>query len=375
MRHSNGEDELNSYRCTRKKCTCIRVPKNEGEKALILARKLEVVDDSLEIQRDERSIYIPLLSQLTKDELDQFYDIFTKKVPNCDFLTWNFTKRKRRKMTVTKLLEDELSPSLLMRLPRAADVVGDIAIVKIPQELDSHKSLIGEAILRTKPSLRTVLVQESTVRGDYRLREFSIIAGVPKTETIHREYGCRYYVDIEKAYFSPRLSYEHHRVASLIGDGETIVDMFTGIGPFSIQIAKAHENVSIHAIDMNPFAYELLKRNIELNKVGAKVDPILGDAREIIRNELINVADRVIMNLPKKSFEFIDAACKALKTSGGVVHFYSFTTTSIDLNTLKKRFIKSVKQAGRLVDEILLSRIVRETAPYETQTVLDVEIQ
>jgi tRNA (guanine37-N1)-methyltransferase len=220
-----------------------------------------------------------------------------------------------------------------------------------------------------------VLAQESAVGGTYRLREFTIIAGEPRTETIHKEYGCRYYVDIEKVYFSPRLSYEHHRVTSLVDEGETIVDMFAGVGPFSIQIAKAHENVRIHAIDMNPSAYELLKRNIKLNKVDAKVDPILGDVREIISGELVNVANRVIMNLPKKSFEFIDVACKALKTSGGIVHFYNFATASINLDTLETRFIESVKRIGRHVEKVLLSRTVRETAPYESQIVLDVKIQ
>jgi tRNA (guanine37-N1)-methyltransferase len=366
---------LNLHGPSGKQSICIKVPKHKGEKALVLAHRLEVADDKLEIQRDEGSIYLPLTSQLTKEELNRTRTIFAEKVADSEFLTRNFVERKKRKITAAELLEDELSPSLLMRLPHAADIVGDIAIVKIPPELDTHKGLIGEAILRTKPTLRTVLAQESTVNGTYRLREFSIIAGEPRTETIHTEYGCRYYVDVEKVYFSPRLSYEHHRVASLVDEGETIVDMFTGVGSFSIQIAKAHENVRIYAIDMNPCAYELLKRNITLNKVDAKVNPILGDAREIISSELLNVANRVIMNLPKNSFEFIDVACQALKTSGGTVHFYSFATASINLDTLKTRFTESVKRTGRHVEKVLLSRTVRETAPYESQIVLDGEVQ
>jgi tRNA (guanine37-N1)-methyltransferase len=212
------------------------------------------------------------------------------------------------------------------------------------------------------------------VGGTYRLREFTVIAGEPRTETVHKEYGCQYYVDVAKAFFSPRLSFEHHRVASLVDNGETVVDLFAGVGPFSIQIAKNHQNVNIYAVDVNPDAVEYLKKNIRTNRVTGRVHPILGDARQVVESKLIGVADRAIMNLPEKAIQFVDVACRAIKPSGGTVHFYSFINKPDSLESLKVRLADAVKKSGKTVEKTLFSRIVRETAPYEWQAVLDVRI-
>ncbi|MEM3760367.1 MAG: class I SAM-dependent methyltransferase family protein, partial [Candidatus Bathyarchaeia archaeon] len=279
-----------------------------------------------------------------------------------------------RRVAFTELLENKLPPHLLASLPRAIDFVGDIAIIEIPPELEAHKALIGEAILKAHKKVQTVLAKAGAVSGTYRLREFSVIAGKSKTETIHKEYGCQFYVDISKAYFSPRLSYEHNRVASLVKDNETVIDMFSGVGPFAILIAKTHENVKVYAIDINPYAIEFLQKNIRLNRVEGKIHPILGDAKEVVEEKLSGIADRVIMNLPEKAIEFVDVACKAIKPTGGIIHFYTFVSGSDSLENLKLKLIGTVENCGRKVDEILFSRFVRATAPYEWQAVLDAKI-
>jgi tRNA (guanine37-N1)-methyltransferase len=353
-----------------KKAVCIKVPKIHGEKAIVLANKLEIVKKELEIQRNKTFIYIPLVRRPLKSELK----IFTKQVPDSEVLTHMFQGRKKRVRTFVELLENRLAPHLLATLPRAIDFVGDIAIIEIPQELDAHKSMIGEAILETHKNVRTVLAKASSIGGTYRLRKFSVIAGEPKTETIHKEYNCQYYVDLAKAYFSPRLSYEHCRVASLVKENETVVDLFAGVGPFAIQIAKTHENVEVYAVDVNPDAVEFLKRNVRLNRVEGKVYPILGDAKKVVQERLAGVADRVIMNLPEKAIEFVDAACKALKPEGGIVHFYSFVSVSDSLENVKLRFTEAVEKSGRKAEKIFFSRLVRATAPYECQVVLDAKI-
>jgi len=353
-----------------KESLCVKVPKIHGEKTIILANKLEIVKKELEIQRNKNFLYIPLIRQLSANELK----ILKEQVLDCEFLTYTFLERKKRVKTFAELLEDRLSPHLLASLPRSIDLVGDIAIIEILPELDAYKRIIGEAILETHKNVRTVLAKAGAISGTYRLREFSVIAGEPKTETIHKEHGCQYYVDLAKAYFSSRLSYEHKRVASLIEEGETVIDMFAGVGSFAIQIAKAHENVKVYAIDVNPDAVEFLKRNIRLNRVEGKVHPILGDAKKVVEERLAGVADRVIMNLPEKAIEFVDAACKALKPEGGIVHFYSFISASVSLENVKLRFIKAVEKCGRKVEKIFFSRLVRATAPYEWQVVLDAKI-
>ena len=353
-----------------KEFTCIKVPKIQGEKAIKLANKLKIVNRELEIQRDKDFIYIPLIHQPQENKLETL----KKQVRDSEMSTYVFPERKKKATTFVELLEDKLPPHLLASLPRAVDFVGDIAIIEISPELNAYKNVIGEAALKSHKNVRTVLAKAGAVSGTYRLREFSIIAGEPQTETVHKEYSCKYYVDLSKAYFSPRLSYEHNRVASLVKEDETVIDLFAGVGPFAVLIAKTHENVKIYAIDVNPHAVEFLNKNIRLNRVEDKVYPILGDGRQIVKQRLSGVADRVVMNLPERAIEFVDAACEAIKPTGGIVHFYSFVDASNALEEVKLLFVDAVEKSGRSVERVLFSRFVRTTAPYEWQTVLDAKI-
>jgi tRNA (guanine37-N1)-methyltransferase len=273
------------------------------------------------------------------------------------------------------MLENKLPPHLIASLPRAIDFVGQIAVVEIPPELERRKEMIGEAIIKVHKQVHTVLAKSGAVEGVYRLRAFEVIAGVRETETIHKEYGCAYHVDLAKAYFSPRLSHEHDRVASKVKEGETIIDMFAGVGPFSVLIAKRHEDVRVYAIDVNPDAIALLKRNLKENWVEQKVTPILGDADQILEESLSGVADRVIMNLPERAIEYVDSACEALKREGGTAHYYDFTNTPNPLETAQVRLIEAVEKTDRSIQKILFARKVRAIAPYSWQVVVDAQIK
>lgn len=351
--------------------TCIKVPKTQGEKTIALASKLRIINKNLEIQSDEESVYLPIANRPSEDLLETLEN----QISDLEITTRVFPERNKPKPSLIELLKDKLPPHLLASLPRAIDFVGDIAIIEVPPELEAHKDVIGEAILTMNQNVQTVLAKAGTVTGTYRLREFKVIAGKPKTETVHNEYGCKYYVDLAKAYFSPRLAHEHNRVASLVKEGETVIDLFAGIGPFAIPIAKKHQDVKVYAIDVNPHAIEYLKENARLNRVFGRVHFILGDAEQVVNSKLAGIADRVIMNLPEKAIEFVDAACKALKPVGGIIHFYSFTNASDSLEKVKRNFATTVEKTGRQAVEILYARTVRETAPHEFQVVLDVKIQ
>lgn len=349
----------------------MRVPKRLGEEVLVLVNRLKIADNNLMVQRDENFIYVPLISRPTGEQLKTLKE----RASDCRVSTRFFPERRKREASLAELLEGKLPTRLLASLPHSADFVGDIAIVEISPELDSYRNKIGEAILKVNQNVRTVLAKAGAISGTYRVREFTVAAGEPKTETVHKEYGCQYYVDVARMYFSPRLSYEHNRVACLVKDGETVVDFFAGVGPFAMPIAKNHKNVEVHAIDVNPDAVEYLKRNIRLNRVVGKVHAILGDAREVVGERLSGVADRVIMNLPERAIEFVDAACKSVKPTGGIAHFYGFVNSDGSLESVQRRFAEAVERCGRRVDEVLYSRNVRETAPHEWQVVLDVRIR
>ncbi|MCS7114591.1 MAG: class I SAM-dependent methyltransferase family protein [Nitrososphaerota archaeon] len=350
---------------------CLKVARKDGEKAIVLTSKLKLIDKGLKIQRDGVYIHVPLTRLPSPEELEKLKE----NIPSFEVSEAKFLESKKPAKTFLELLETKLPPHLLASIPRAIDFVGDIAIIEVPPELETYKMEIGNAILQTHKNVRTVLAKAGAVTGTYRLRKFEVIAGENKTETIHKEHGCKYYLDIAKAYFSPRLSYEHHRVASQVKEGETVIDMFAGVGPFSVLIAKTHEKVKVYAIDINPEAVAFLKKNIKANRVEGKVNPIMGDAKQIIEQALKGIADRVIMNLPEKAIEFVEAACKALKTEGGTIHFYSFVKASDSLESLRECLEKEVEKFGKKVEKILFSRFVRETAPYEWQAVLDVKIR
>jgi tRNA (guanine37-N1)-methyltransferase len=349
---------------------CIKVKKIHGEKALISANKLGIINRALNIHRNMNHIYVPLIRQPDETELAKL----KTQVPEFELATNVFTKKKQQRKNLVQALENQLPSHLLASLPRALDVIGDIAVIEIPSELKTHERLIGEAILATHKNVRTVLAKVGAVSGTYRLRQLEIIAGEPKTATIHKEYGCQYHVDVTKAYFSPRLSYEHSRVAALVQKGETVVDLFAGVGPFSVLIAKKNPDVKVYAVDINPEAAEFLKRNIRLNRVENSVIPIQGDANQAVEKRLLGVADRLIMNLPEKAMEFIDAACRAVKHSGGTVHYYAFVRVPDSVENAQRRFSEAVEKTGRKVNTVLSAKTIRATAPYEWQVVLDAKI-
>ena len=351
--------------------TCLKVPKNLGEQAIRLVGKLELLDHGLKIQQVDNKLCIPL----TAEPLPSVLKKFENNLQSYKISVHKFPKQEKPHFTHLDFLADKLPLHLLANVPRAIDFVGDIVIIEIPPELADYKKTIGEALLKAHRQTSTVLAKSSAVEGVYRLRDFKVIAGINKSVTVHREYGCVYHVDVAKAYFSPRLSSEHNRVASQVKNGETVIDLFAGVGPFAIQIAKKHEKVRVYAIDMNPDAIALLKRNIAMNRTEKQVIPFLGDARKVIREQLFRKADRVIMNLPETALEFVDVACEALKARGGVIHYYSFVKTSNPLETAKVRLNEAVTQNKRQVNNFLLAKTVREVAPYTWQVVLDAQIQ
>jgi tRNA (guanine37-N1)-methyltransferase len=350
---------------------CVKVPKSLGERTIRLVRELSLFNSKLKVQQVDGNLCIPL----TVDPSAAVLNEFEKKLPEYEISVHNFAEREKRHLVPLDFLSDKLPPKLLALVPRAIDFVGDIAIVEIPPELADHKKTVGEALLKAHKQTCTVLAKSGAIEGVYRIRDFEVIAGAKKTVTVYREYGCVYHVDVAKAYFSPRLSTEHNRVASTVKTGETVVDLFAGVGPFAIPIAKKHKNVSVYAVDVNPDAVALLKRNIAVNRAEKQVTPILGDSRQVVKEHLSGKADHVIMNLPETALEFVDVACEVLKPEGGIMHYYCFENDSDPLETAKSRLTKAVNRNNRQVTNIMLAKTVREVAPYSWQVVVDSEIQ
>ncbi len=276
-----------------------------------------------------------------------------------------------------RLAAEVLGPEKARSVWKRLDIIGDIAILRVPFGMSPDELRpLAEKLLEVLPYIRSVWAAVSPVRGEYRLREFVHLAGEERSETLYREHGCVFKVDIRRVYISPRLCYEHRRVASLVQPGEVVVNMYAGAGLFSIIIAKYSRPKKVYSIDINPDAYRYMVENVRLNRVEHLVEPILGDAARVIEERLQGVADRVLMPLPDLVMEHLPYALKALK-GRGYIHVY--------LHVDGRRPREAVREAERLVSSrlaelnakfnIVFSRVVRSVGPCRYQVVVDVEAE
>jgi tRNA (guanine37-N1)-methyltransferase len=280
------------------------------------------------------------------------------------------------KKRLAELLSRAFSPEELSHVYSSYDIVGDIAITKLTKTSKKNAKRIADAVMRVHGNVKTVLAQTSSVGGEFRLRRLTPISGENRTRTMHRESGCFFLVDLEECYFSPRLSHERSRIASLVQPGETVVNMFGGVGCFSIIIAKHVSIARVYSMDINPAAVQFMTENIRSNRVYAKVIPLQGDSKSIIENQLRCCADRVLMPLPEKAFECLPYAVSALKPSGGWIHYYDFEHASKnEVPTEKTKLRVGMRLASLGVAfELPFSRVVRAVGPNWYQVVLDIRV-
>jgi len=274
-------------------------------------------------------------------------------------------------------LIDRLGLSKANAISSSYDVIGDIAVIRVlkPGVLsDEDYYTIANIIFDSNPRVKTILRQDSPVESPLRIRRLTFIAGEKRTLTIHREYRCSFKVDLSKVFFSPRLSYERVRLASLVREGEYIVNMFSGVGCFSISIARLAKPRAVYSIDISKDAYVLMKENVYINNVEYTVIPILGDARQTIESRLRYIADRVIEPLPDLAYAYLDVALKALKPEGGWIHYYSFIhVKSMSLDYEVCRIKKRIGMYGWIA-KYAKARIVRSVGPNWVQSVVDLYV-
>jgi len=258
----------------------------------------------------------------------------------------------------------------------AFDIVGDIAIIKMPKNCPVSSKEVAAALMNRHKKIKAVFLQASKVAGDFRLRSLTHVAGENRTRTVHRESGCFYAVDLETCYFSPKLSGERLRIAGLVQPGETVVNMFAGVGTFSVLIAKRQPTAKVYSIDINPVAFEFMKENARVNRVYGNVVPLLGDAKTIIEAQLKGCADRVLILLPEKAYEYLPAAVAALKSKGGWIHLHAFEhayKTENPAESVRRKIGEASRGLARNL-EVASVRVVRSTGPNWWQLVADIKV-
>lgn len=293
----------------------LRVPAREGETVRQALLRAGALDLSLRVKREGSDLVLPLTGERAGAALTLF----------------------------------EPQP-VRISLPRH-ELVGGIAIM---QESDSSGA---REILASRPSLHTVVCACGEVHGEYRTRDFTILAGEPTTRTIVTEHGHRFIVDLAAAYFSARLSTERQRILAQVQEGELVLDMFAGVGPFAIALADRAGLVA--ASDLNPVAILLMRENLAANRI-KNVLSLLADARHL---PLILPwhFDRIVMNLPLAGTEFLPEAFRLIRP-GGTIHFYS-------LVSYVGEHAARIQELGGTV---LAERVVRSYSPGQWHAVYDI---
>lgn len=224
-------------------------------------------------------------------------------------------------MKLKKRLADSLSASELGCLVGAYDMVGDMAIIIIPPELVAKEQLIAEAVLAGNKKIKVVAKRAGNYGGEFRTIPLQVLAGENRKETEVRESGVRLLVNPETVYYSVRSGNERRRLAALVQPGESVLVLFSGIGPYPLIIAGYSQAKSIVGIEKNPEAHAYGLENLRRNKKLKNIRLYLGDVRDVVP-ALAATYDRVVMPLPAGGESFLPCALEALKANG-VLHFYA----------------------------------------------------
>jgi tRNA (guanine37-N1)-methyltransferase len=326
---------------------CVRVPREHGEATRRTLSVAGLLDEDHEIEVADGWIYVPVADTDAVADLDD--------LPEASTVVERDPDRRDRQTTPADLLE--FDPSY--------ERVGDVVV--IDEDDPDRARALAAAVVESDVPGTTVLNRASPVEGELRTREWELLAG-EDAETVHREYGSEFLVDLRAVYFSARLATERHRVTEQVQAGEHVLDMFAGVGPFAVPAAR--RGAAVVAVDKNPVAVEYCRENARRNGVADRVTVHEGDVRELV-DEYEGWADRIVMNLPHSADDFLDTAV-ALAGDDAVLHYYDIQHDS-DPYGPGERAIRAAAEPDYEV-EVLERRTVRSYAPHELNVCLDVRL-
>ena len=368
----------------------LKVKKAEGQKALNLIKinfkKYSAINQKYKTLYDDEFIFFPL--EENQDLMEKVIDSIGNNIDIEIITKLGIINENYKFNSLQDALKGKISNEYQELIPKSYDLIGNIAVIEFDKfehienkELSNYKKEIAKAITIVNKKILSVYEKKSEIKGTFRLRDLALLYGENKSETIYKENNCTFKLDVKKTYFTPRLVYERKRVASSeIRENELIVDMFAGVGPFSIQIAKNH-NVRVYAFDVNPDAYNYLKENIKSKKLKGDVIPYNLNVKELLNpsntlgKSLQGKSNRIIMNLPERSIEFVDVACFLMKKSGGILHFYQFSEKPKPIERTIELLNKKLNDFNWFIEKIITSKIVKSYSPKAELVELDLYIR
>jgi tRNA (guanine37-N1)-methyltransferase len=338
-----------------KETTGICAPFKDAEKIQKYLSEKKLLRTDLLLSKDKEYICFPI-----------------KKVPK-ELTSYKIIKKsfEKKETKPTSYKEIASIPKRLKHeLPTSYDIIGDIILIKLAKNLLKYKKEIGESLLKSNKNIKTVCLTEP-VSGEFRTRNIKVIAGEERTVTSHTEYGLTFKVDVKNTYFSPRLATERKRVANLVKQGEIVVDMFAGVAPFSIMIAKYANPKIIYSIDKNLDAVKYAQENVRRNNVLDKIEVLHADAKEVpdILNKKDVKADRIIMNLPFSAHLFFVYSL-GISKEYCVIHYYDI----LKEEKIEERInaLKEIAEKNKTVLTNLDVRKIKTYAPREFYIGIDI---
>lgn len=266
-------------------------------------------------------------------------------------------------------LSKEIPLEFVSKLPDKWEKIGDVVTIVLPSILDKYKDVVGKKYAEVL-NCKTVLKGIGGIKGEFREPDVQVIYGSKNTVTIHKENGVRYKLDPQKIMFSSGNMDERIRMATVSNENETVVDLFAGIGYFTLPIAVYSRPKKIVACEKNQVAFGFLRKNIVLNDVTTIVEPRIGDNRIVAPK---NIADRVIMGYIDETYKFLPTAIDCLKNHTGIIHYHN---TMADEN-VPERSMKIVEKEAEKKGckaELLKYKHVKSYAPGISHYVFDIKI-
>lgn len=341
----------------------IRVLKKDAEKTIKKIKEENNFNSKYKIIKEDKHIIIPIKEKKNKEKI-----IEIKKIE----------KQKEIGISYKDILSKEkISKEIINKLPSSYDIVGDIVIINL-EEIDQkdysycYYEKIGKAILKIHPHIKTVLKKEKEHHGTFRTQDLIHIYGEKKKETIIKENGCLLKTDVEKVFYSTRLSTERKRIASLVKENEVVGVFFAGVGPFAIAIAKLSRPKEVIAIELNPVGVKYLKENIIKNKMEDIIKPIKADVLKIYE-KYPNYFERIPMPLPKSAEDFLDQAIFCIKNNG-IIHIYNFVSKNQPFKKIYE-IIKEKEIKNNCKIEVIYEKIIRSFSQTTVQIVMDLKVK
>ncbi|WP_255190645.1 class I SAM-dependent methyltransferase [Natronobeatus ordinarius] len=321
---------------------CVRVPREEGETTRRELADADLIADEFEITVAEGWLYIPVTDP---GAVPGHLEVVSYEVPERETLT-----------TPADVLGEELSYERL----------GDVVL--LDEDADERALELAEAILESDLPVEAVLNKASKIKGETRVRDWEVLAG-DGTETVHREYGCEFLLDLAEVYFSPRLATERHRVAEQVEADERAFDMFAGVGPFVIPFAN--RGAECVGVDVNERAIAYLEENARRNGVTDRITAICDDVRAVAP-DYEGWADRIVMNLPHSADAFLESAV-TVAGDDCVLHYYDIQHEDDPYGPGER----AIREAAGSAYEVSVEtrRTVRSYAPHELNVCLDVRLE